>query len=158
MDCTDRCALLRRALYRDKEFHEKYPVLKKYLAFTCMSHQVMIELLYYLDNVIRAYAKFDPATKQYYMHFARIQQALSMLEDLCHEYEELITRMGILDREVRPWKVSLPSPPDLLNVVFDAMVELRNGYLTIPMLRSYAEINFSIILENTLNHIIKKIK
>jgi hypothetical protein len=40
-------------------------------------------------------------------------------------------------------------------MIADALIELKNGYLFMPMLRSYAETNFSTILENTFNNIME---
>lgn len=56
------------------------------------------------------------------------------------------------------WLVDLPSPQNILNLVSDAMLELKNGKLSIPLLRSYLEINISIIIENTINNFLSQAK
>jgi len=38
------------------------------------------------------------------------------------------------------------------------MLELKNGKLSVPLLRSYLEIDISIILENTINNFLSKTK
>lgn len=56
------------------------------------------------------------------------------------------------------WFVDLPYPKDILDLVSDAVLELKNGKLSVPLLRSYLEINISIILENTINNFLSKSK
>ena len=154
LNCNDLYVLLRRVLPRNKEFAEIDARFKKYLALICISHDVFTHLLEYLDRLIKDYVKFDSMNKKYYIHYVKIQKTLSALEDLCYEHENLIRHIEGLNGESLPWFVSLPYPFDLIEMIAEALIELKNGYLFIPMLRSYVETNFSIVLENTLNNLI----
>ncbi|MGB0028404.1 MAG: hypothetical protein WBP64_16325 [Nitrososphaeraceae archaeon] len=49
----------------------------------------------------------------------------------------------------------LPYPDDTADLVCDAMIDLKNGYLSAPLLRSYFEVKSSILLENSINALIK---
>jgi hypothetical protein len=75
------------------------------------------------------------------------------------EYEKYTKNlMDELNNTHGAWFVDLPYPPNLLGLVSDAMLNIKNGKLSIPLLRSFFEINIFIILENTINNFLSKSK
>jgi hypothetical protein len=151
IDCNDTYSLLRRVLPNDQEFIEQDASLKKAFSYICISHKVFIELLQYLNRIIIDYGKYTKSTRNYYKHYVHIQDTLDALEDLCEEYGMLLNRI----RSSGPWLVDLPYPDDIINMVSDALLKLKNGDISIPLLRSYFEVKSSIFLENSLNDLLR---
>lgn len=150
IDCNDTYYLLQRVLPNDQEFIERDASLKKALSCVCISHKVFIELLQYLNRIIKEYGKYTKGTRDYYKHYIHIQDTLDALEDLCREYSMLVNRI----RSGGPWLIDLPYPDDIINMVSDALLKLKNGDISIPLLRSYFEVKSSIFLENSLNDLL----
>jgi hypothetical protein len=47
-------------------------------------------------------------------------------------------------------------PRNLIDMMANAFIDVNNGVLSAPLLRSYMEIHANIILENTINTMLKK--
>jgi hypothetical protein len=154
IDCNDRYFSLRRLLARDQEYTEEDADLKKMLSLVCISSNVLLTLLEYLSNTVRDYSKIDKKShKHYYKHYVRIQDTFDSLDLLAKDHDKLVN--NIRKCSLGPWFVELPYPDDTVNLVSDAMIDLKNGYLSAPLLRTYFEIKSSIIVQNSINALVR---
>lgn len=76
----------------------------------------------------------------------RIQDTYDSLDQLGKDHDKYVN--SIRNGSPGPWFVQLPYPDDTADLVCDAMIDLKNGYLSAPLLRSYFEVKSSILLEN----------
>jgi hypothetical protein len=58
----------------------------------------------------------------------------------------------------KAWQVELPYPRNLIDVMSNAFIDVNNGTLSAPLLRSYIEVHANIILESTINAFLKEFK
>jgi hypothetical protein len=90
----------------------------------------------------------------YFQPYAKIQNTLDALKQLCEGHERYVNEIDdILNDRERAWDVDLPYPRNMIDLIANAFIDLENGVLSTPLLRSYFEIDSQIILENTVNNL-----
>jgi hypothetical protein len=157
LNYNDKYILLRRILPRQNEYVEKNLGLKNTLAHIYISKKVILNLIQYFGILLNQFRHCQENSITYFQHYGKIQNTLENIRIVSKEYESYITNLANkLNNTQGIWFVDLPYPRNILDLVSDAMLELKNGKLSIPLLRSYLEINISIILENTINHFLSQ--
>jgi hypothetical protein len=156
-DCNDSYSLLRRILPREGEFTEDDSHIEEVVAHIYISHDVFKELTNYLDQIVNQFARYQNGRKEYFVHYAKIQNTLEALRRLCEEHERYVNKIyDILNDRDRAWYVDLPYPRDIIDLIASAFIDLKNGVLSTPLLRSYLEIDIQIVLENTINNLLRQ--
>jgi hypothetical protein len=156
-DNRDPYIWLRRILERQDEFTEKNSSFKRIFAHICISKNVFLDLIPFVNNLLMTFSKLTQGTTGYYQQYVKIQNTLQHLVQLGDEYQKYLEKIeeeSTGDR--RAWHVSLPEPDKILDLVTNAFINLKEGALSFPLLRSYIEIKLQIILENTINRKLKE--
>lgn len=151
--------MLRRILARPNEFTEDTSEVRRIFAHICISHDVFQNLVSFLNGLVISFAKIEGDTKGYYQRYVKIQSTLLHLRRLQEEYGRCLDKIsGEITGNRGPWQVKLPEPAKIKQLVSDAFIDLQAGILSFPILRSYLEINLSIFLENTMDHMLRNMK
>ena len=159
LNYNDKYILLRRILPRENEYLEKNAKLKSILAHIYISKNVFLNLIQYFGMLLKQFRNCPENSIIYFQHYAKIQNTLENIRMLSTEYQSYNTNLvNKLSNTQGIWFVDLPFPKKILDLVSDAMLELKNGKLSVPLLRSYLEINIYIILENTINYFLSQSK
>jgi hypothetical protein len=156
-DCSDPYLLLRRILPYEREFTEDDSYIKEVIAHICISHDVFKILTNYLDQIVNQFGKYQKGRKDYFVHYAKVQNTIETLRRLCEEHERYVNKIDdILNDRDRAWYVDLPYPRDMIDLMASAFIDLKNGVLSTPLLRSYIEIDIHIVLENNINNLLRQ--
>jgi hypothetical protein len=158
-DIQDPYIWLRRILEQQDEFTEKNSSFKRIFAHICISKNVFLHLIHFVNNLLMRFSKLTQGTREYYQQYVKIENTLQHLVKLADEYQKYLENIEEESTGYRrAWHVRLPEPDKIIALVTDAFIYIKEGALSFPLLRSYIEIKLQIILENTINQKLKEVK
>lgn len=150
-------SILRRILPKEGEFTEEISHLNEVIVHIYISYEVFRKFTKYLDRIVNEFRYYQKSKRNYFQHYVRIQNTVDALEQLCREHERYLNEIdNILNDRDSAWFVDMPDPQKMIDLIQSAFIDLENGVLSAPLLRSYIEIDSMIVLENTVNDLLRK--
>jgi Major Facilitator Superfamily len=90
------------------------------------------------------------------LQFAAFVGMVFILNDGLLQFAAFVGMVFILNDRDSAWFVDMPDLQKMIDLIQSAFIDLENGVLSAPLSRSYIEIDLKIVLENTVNNLLRK--